>query len=78
MREQAEPAGLADPDAEAAESWAAGAEPEDEDVRSHTTSGRANLELLFVGLGALVVSLSRRRSHSAPRSWRSAGRSASC
>jgi MFS family permease len=38
---------------------AAGAEPEDEDVRSHTTSGQANLELLFVGLGALVVSLSQ-------------------
>jgi MFS family permease len=38
---------------------AAGAEPEDEEVRSHTTSGRANLELLLVGLGALVVSLSQ-------------------
>ena len=38
---------------------AGGAEPEDEDVRAHTTSGRANLELLFVGLGALVVSLSQ-------------------
>jgi MFS family permease len=37
----------------------AGATPEDEELRSHTTSGRANLELLFVGLGALVVSLSQ-------------------
>jgi MFS family permease len=42
-----------------AELPAGGAEPEDEDVRSHTTSGRANVELLFVGLGALVVSLSQ-------------------
>jgi len=48
MTESTEPAQLA-----------AGAELEDEDVRSHTTSGRANLELLFVGLGALVVSLSQ-------------------
>jgi MFS family permease len=44
---------------EQTEPLAAGAEPEDEVVRSHTTSSRANLELLFVGLGALVVSLSQ-------------------
>ncbi len=56
MTEQAEPAGLAGP---GTEPLAAGAEPEDEDFRAHTTSSRANLELLFVGLGALVVSLSQ-------------------
>ena len=38
---------------------AAGADLEDEDIRSHTTGKRANLELLFVGLGALVVSLTQ-------------------
>ncbi|MBZ5737668.1 MFS transporter [Nocardioides mangrovi] len=37
----------------------AGAEPEDAAVRAHTSSSRANLELLFVGLGALVVSLTQ-------------------
>jgi len=37
----------------------AGAEPEDAEIRAHTGSGRANLELLVVGLGALVVSLSQ-------------------
>jgi MFS family permease len=56
MSESSEPTGLTAPDGDV---MAAGAEPEDEEVRSHTTSGRANLELLFVGLGALVVSLSQ-------------------
>jgi MFS family permease len=52
MTEQVDPAEVAEP-------LAAGAEPEDEAVRSHTSSSRANLELMFVGLGALVVSLSQ-------------------
>ncbi|MFT4083890.1 MAG: MFS transporter [Nocardioides sp.] len=38
---------------------APGAEAADADSRSHTSASRANLELLFVGLGALVVSLSQ-------------------
>ncbi|MCL2543923.1 MAG: MFS transporter [Nocardioidaceae bacterium] len=38
---------------------APGAEPADADVRAHTGKGRANLELLVVGIGALVVSLSQ-------------------
>ncbi|MEX0426745.1 MFS transporter [Nocardioides sp. DS6] len=41
------------------ETLAPGAEAEDAAVRSHTSGGRANLELLVVGLGALVVSLSQ-------------------
>ncbi|MEP9382400.1 MFS transporter [Nocardioides sp. KR10-350] len=41
------------------EALAPGAEAEDAELRSHTSSGRANLELLIVGLGALVVSLSQ-------------------
>ncbi|UDY23383.1 MFS transporter [Nocardioides sp. Kera G14] len=36
-----------------------GAEPEDADIRDHTTSKKANLELLFVALAGLVVSLSQ-------------------
>jgi MFS family permease len=43
----------------AAQPLPAGADVEDEDIRSHTSGGRANLELLFVGLGALVVSLAQ-------------------
>lgn len=38
---------------------APGAEPEDADIREHTRRGRANAELFFVGIGALVVSLSQ-------------------
>jgi MFS family permease len=57
MTEQAEPAELTGPSGD--EPLAAGAEPEDEEVRAHTTGSRANLELMFVGLGALVVSLSQ-------------------
>lgn len=38
---------------------APGQEPEDAAVRSHTGAARANVELLVVGLGALVVSLSQ-------------------
>lgn len=41
------------------ETLAAGAEPEDAELRAHTDSRRATLELLVVGLGALVVSLSQ-------------------
>jgi hypothetical protein len=37
----------------------AGAEPEDGDVRSHTSSGRATLELFLVAFGGLAVSLSQ-------------------
>lgn len=36
-----------------------GAEPADADIRAHTTGGRANLELFFVALAGLVVSLSQ-------------------
>lgn len=60
MPEQVDPRAPADPaELVAGAELAAGAEPEDEAVRSHTSGGRANLELLFVGLGALVVSLSQ-------------------
>ncbi|MFT4262379.1 MAG: MFS transporter [Nocardioides sp.] len=38
---------------------APGAEPEDAAIRAHTSGSRANLELLFVALAGLVVSLSQ-------------------
>ncbi|MBO0841633.1 MAG: MFS transporter [Nocardioides sp.] len=38
---------------------APGAESEDSSVRAHTSGGRATLELILVGLGALAVSLSQ-------------------
>ncbi|RLV50335.1 MFS transporter [Nocardioides mangrovicus] len=40
-------------------STSSGAEPADSRLRHDTTPGRANVELLVVGLGALVVSLSQ-------------------
>jgi MFS family permease len=48
-----------EPDLTPSEPLIAGAVSEDEEVRAHTTSARANVELLFVGLGALVVSLAQ-------------------
>ncbi|HEX3932649.1 MAG TPA: MFS transporter [Nocardioides sp.] len=55
MTESTEPPDLVEPVAP----LATGADVEDEEVRAHTSGARANLELLFVGLGALVVSLTQ-------------------